>query len=748
MITAKSSKKASRDVANMRRDVTKTVSSHRISKSPLHHKSQSPLNSEGEQFEVENEAEEVSAVGVSVRNSPERRSTVKVLTAKSKDAIRRKSLLGQMEKFVERESILESIFSDSDSDNKCKGDGRILEIVSSSDESTGVIANDTLNSKHRTKSNINYDLRKKSRTRSDSDNSEEQVDESDVDRRDVRDQQKRRQRFNGNTKLSEDQDHGSELSDMSVGGRDTDEGGGIVISVTKRLSSQTVTDKGPMHRPFSSTSSFTSTSSSQLFLSPHGAVPVLPHRKSPIEYSQDAVLRKPASSLPIPLISSSLKTFDNPLGGINASRRGSINRKVPLQALHTAQPFLGGSALIGHTQGKKPQPQPQHPLESESDLEPDSTDIEAMPLDDLKSPKKMNPSLAINKNAVHSIRVSREEKKKRNQDLSKRLRQYRDSMRGARSPSADSVTSDSSRSPDTATAAKGAEGRSSSASPSKKRRQEENEVSESSIDGIEESEEQKRLRRVAACEMLLLNRRSSGVTGNSTHADVAQRQRAEKRKHREGEGSFTQEGKKRGRPQGSIGLKKRAEGQYLGGVIKSEFANTVKKTSSSSHSTRQSTGGKEPRHSTDSEPLKRVSQGSEFRARSVTHGYGAGIGLSSLSSMDMGAHAKTVNGVSRSALASPGKTRPVPAASTSNTQASLDRRNFTSSTSKRDSSSSSSSSSNSNNIYSKTYNDRGRSRTLDSGDVSLRNDRGSGSAVPSRSRSTGEQSSDIESVLV
>ena len=323
----------------------------------------------------------------------------------------------------------------------------------------------------------------------------------------------------------------------------------------------------------------------------------------------------------------------------------------------------------------------------------------------------------------------------------KERKRVNDSAIEARSPTTDSTASDSSGSPgspDIRIAVKGAESMARRGSPVKRRKGEEDETSGPSptLQNIEESEEQKRLRRVAACEQLLLNRRSSSAPVENTIAVVKVKQRVEKRKDREGDGKFTQEVKKKGRPLGSTSIKQ------------TEVRQERKSSPSSPHSTRQSTGGKEPRHSTGGEALRRLSQASDFRNKTVPRGYGAGISLSSLSATDLGTQPRKGNGISLSALTSGGNIRPVPAAATSNSNTSDDRRNFTSTKNMRGSSSSSRSSSS--NIYSKRYNENNRNRTSNYDDSRLKKDRDreTGSAGSSRSLSKGAHSSISESVLV
>ena len=234
------------------------------------------------------------------------------------------------------------------------------------------------------------------------------------------------------------------------------------------------------------------------------------------------------------------------------------------------------------------------------------------------------------------------------------------------------------------------------------------------------------------------------MTGESTLAHVNVKQRTEKRKDREGDGSVNQEKKKRGRPRGSIGLSKKTEGQFLGGIMKSEVSNInmTKKPSSSPHSTRQSTGGKEPRYRTGSESQRRLSQGLDSRIRSVTRGYGAGISLSSLSAMSMGTNARTASSISPHTLTNAGNKRTVPAATASSALTTGDRRNFTPTTSRKDGGNSSS------NIYRKNYNDRNRSGHSSYDDGRLSKDRDSGSGAFSRSTSTEAQTSNLETVFV
>lgn len=735
-------------VAVLRCDPAKQVASHHASNS-------SSCSSDGEDSGPEAGTEEEltcadsasmaggggEGVRVRVRKSPEHciPAPAKVLTSKVKVGIRKRSLLGQMENFVKRESILANIFSDSDSkseggsDSDARAEGR----VKGSKGSIGTIDKDALNSVNKNNSDKNSDLDGKGR--SDSDDSDDRVRESDVEadktaRRDGRHQ-------SGHTSTGTStckgggQDHDSELSDASVGEKEAGERGRVMTSappqrILKRSSSHGSNDKGPMHRPHSSGStSSSSTSSSPSHLSPHGPA----NRKSPIDYLQDKVPSNSVTS--IPSISANFKKFDNPLVTMDMSRRDSINRKVPLQVIQmqAKQSFALGGASTGIAQGRILGSQPQLK----------SNDPETQPSLESVLNKSKSPYTEKSPNRYDALRMSREirrEKKLRRQHWMKGLKRVNDSANGAGGPTTDSTASDSSGSPDIRTAVEGADSMARRGSPVKRRKGEEDEASGSSFQEVEESEEQKRLRRVAACELLLLNRRSSSAPVENTTADIKVKQRVEKRKDREGDGKITQEVKKKGRPLGSTSTKQ------------TEVRQERKSPPSSPHSTRQSTGGKEPRHSTGGEALRRLSQASDFRNKSVSRGYGAGISLSSLSATDLGTQPRKGNGISLSALTSGGKIRPVPAATTSSTSASDDRRNFTSTKNMRGSSSNSSSSSTSSNIYSKRYNDNDRSRTSNYDDSRLNKDRdrdrGTGNAGSSRALSKGAHSSTSESVLV
>ena len=754
---SKSNKHLYRLVAVLRCDPAKQVASH-------HALNSSSCSSDGEDSGPEVGTEEEltgadrasmgggveSGVRVRVRKSPEHNipAPVKVLTSKVKDGIRKRSLLGQMESYVKRESILANIFSDTDSksDGASDGDSRAEGRVKGSKGSIGAINKVALKSVNRISSDKNNDS--DGRARSDSDDSDDRVRESNVEadksvRRDGR-HQSDRTGTSSNTSKGGGPDHDSELSDASVGGKGAGETDRMVTSapsqrILKRSSSHGSTDKGPMHRPHSSGStSSSSTSSSPSHRSPNGPA----NRKSPIDYLQDAVPPNSASS--IPSISTNFKKFDNPLVTIDTSRRESINRKVPLQAMQmqAKQSFALGGAMTEKAQGRilgsQQMPQPQLK----------SNDLESHPsLESLLNKSKSPQTEKLSLNRYDALRVSREmrrEKKLRRQHWMKGLKRVNDSAIGARNPTTDSTASDSSGSsgsPVNRTAVKGAESMARRGSPVERRKGEEDEASGCSLQDVEESEEQKRLRRVAACELLLLNRRTSSAPVENTVADFKVKQRAEKRKDREGDGKFTQEVKKKGRPLGSTSTKQ------------TEVRQERKSSPLSPHSTRQSTGGKEPRNSTaGGEALRRLSQASDFRNKSVSRGYGAGISLSSLSATDLGTQPRKGNGISLSALTSGGKIRPVPAATTISTNMSDDSRNFSSTKSMRGSSSSSSSSSS--NIYSKRYNDNDRSRTSNYDDSRLRKDRdrdrdrGAGSAGSSRSLGKGAHSSMSESVLV
>ena len=742
---SKSSNNVSCDVAIVRRNSRKGVPSRYVSNS-------ASRSSDGEELELEAGTEEEltaadsanvgvgggGGVRVRVRKLPEHNTPAKVSTTKIKDGIRKRSLLGQMESFVKRESILANIFSDSDSKSEggSDGDARAKGLVKGSKASIGV---------NKINSEMNNDL--DGRARSDSDDSDDRESECDVEagksvRRDGRHQSDHK-----STSTSKGgHDHDSELSDASVVGRETNERGRLVTSapsqsILKRSSSHGSTDKGPTHRPHSSGStSSSSTSSSPSYISPHGPA----NRKTPIDYLQDTI--PPNSASPIPSTSSNFKKFDNPLMAIDTSQRDSINRKVPLQAMQAKQSFaLLGGALTGKAQAQGrilvsgPQPQPRSI--------PSSNDREAHPSLESQLNKSKSPATEKSSpNKYDALRLSREirkEKKLRRQQRMKERKRVNDPAIAARSPTTDSTASDSSGSPDIRIAVKGAESMARRGSPVKRRKGEDHEASgtSTSLHGVEESEEQKRLRRVAACEQLLLNRRSSSAPVENTIAVVKVKQRVEKRKDREGDGKFTQEVKKKGRPLGSTSTKQ------------TEVRQERKSPPSSPHSTRQSAGGKEPRHSTggEGEALRRLSQASGFRNKTVSRGYGAGISLSSLSATDLGTQPRKGNGISLSALTSGGNIRSVTAVTTSSTNTSDDRRNFTSTKNMRGSSSSSSSGSSSN-IYSKRYNDNDRSRTSNYDDSRLKKDRdrdrGTGSAGSSRSLSKGAHSSISESVLV
>ena len=749
-VKSKSSNNISRDVAIARRNARKGVPSRHVSNSLS-------CSSDGEEPGPEAGTEEEltgadsasmgvgGGVGVRVRKSPEHNTPAKALTTKIKDGIRKWSLLGQMESFVKRESILANIFSDSDSKSEggSDGDARAKGLVKGSKASTGAVDKDALGSVNKINSDKNNIL--DGRARSDSDDSDDRERESDVEARKTVRRDGIHQSDRTSTSTSKGaHDHDSELSDASVGGREANEKGRMAPSAPsqstlKRSSSHGSTDKGPTHRPHSSGStSSSSTSSSPSYISPHGPT----NRKSPIDYLQDAV--PPKSASPIPSTSSNYKKFDNPLVAIDTSRRDSISRKVPLQAMQAKQSFALSSAFTGKAQAQG------RILASGLQAIPSSNDREAHPsLESLLTKSKSPHTEKSSPNRYDALRLSREirrEKKLRRQQWMKERKRVNDSAIEARSPTTDSTASDSSGSPgspDIRIAVKGAERMARRGSPSKRRKGEEDETSGPSptLQNIEESEEQKRLRRVAACEQLLLNRRSSSAPVENTIAVVKVKQRVEKRKDREGDGKFTQEVKKKGRPLGSTSIKQ------------TEVREERKSSPSSPHSTRQSTGGKEPRHSTggESEALRRLSQASDFRNKTVPRGYGAGISLSSLSATGLGTQPRKGNGISLSALTSGGNIRPVPAAATSNSNTSDDRRNFNSTKNMRGSSSSSSSSrSSGSNIYSKRYNENDRSRTSNYDDSRLKKDRDreTGSAGSSRSLSKGAHSSISESVLV
>jgi hypothetical protein len=686
VVTAKSSKKASqgakvkRPVVAVMRPVVAVVRRDVVNREPLHHPTKSPPSSpSSEEPEVETESEEAGAgagaEGVDMGAVGRTRKPTKALSARAQDAIRRKSLLGQVEEYTKRASILGSIFSDSsgsDADSRLEG-------VKRCEGGSGAVDEDALDSMNGATSDISDDLDKRASSDSDSgsDSHEEEGHKWDVEDEGAG--------SSGKGKLS--QGHVSNLSNRAVTEKDSSDEGSDVLTATsttvkKRLSfQQSAADKGPMHRPPSSGST-ASTSSSPSYLSPRGPGTVFPTRKSPLIYSHDAVSKKPAAALPLPAIN--LKKFDTPFATINSSHRGSINRKRPLQAMLIAQPSFTDAASTGLAQRKQPEPEPQ----PESEQEPDHSDLETLP----SAVSPLENSKASRMNALNMLRRQKKMRKVERKQIHKGSL---DAARAAKRPPSVSTAGASSIFSDSDTDA------SHAVSPSEKGRQEEGEDSVSSVDAIEESEEQKRLRRVAACEMLLQNRRSSIGALENTRADVNVQQRADKRKDREGDGSISKDGRKKGRPPGSLNQKKDNRRKSIQPIQSGRTAMKKKRTSSAP-STRQSTGSLNPRDSPggDSHRAHGLTQGADSAGVSAPRGYRTSIGLSSLSSIGMGmgtgmvAHAKAVNGVSLSTLTGAGKARPVPAAVTFNAQKSGNRRTSTSttSTSRTDSSSGSSSS--------------------------------------------------------
>ena len=692
-MTAKSSKEASqgvkvkRPVVAIKRPVVAVVRRDVVNREPLHHPTKSPPSSpSSEEPEVEIESEEAvaGAEGVDMGAVERTRKPTKALSARAQDAIRRKSLLGQVEDYTKRASILGSIFSDSSGSD---ADSRI-ERVKSSEGGSGAIDEDALDSMNGATSDISDDLDKSASSDSDSgsDSHEEEGHIRDVEdertgsiRHDDRVPQHGRNQSSGNSiisqghvsKLSTEKDSSDEVSDVLTATSTT---------VKKRLSfQQSAADKGPMHRPPSSGST-ASTSSSRSYLSPRGPGTVFPPRKSPLIYSQDTVTKKPAAALPLPLPAINLKKFDTPFATINSSDRGSINRKRPLQAMLTAQPSFTETASTGLAQRKQPEQEPQ----PESEQEPDHSDLETLP-------SAVSPLENSKVSRLNAANMVRRQKKMRKDERKENHKRSLDTTRAAQRPPFVSTASASSIFSDSDTDA------SHAANPREKGRQEEGEDSASSADAIEESEEQKRLRRVAACEKLLQNRRSSIGAGENTRADVNVQQRADKRKDREGDDSISKDGRKRGRPPGALNQKKDDRRKPIQ-PMQSGRTSMKKKRTSSAPSTRQSTGSLKPRDSPggDSHRAQGLTQGADSAGVSAPRGYRTSISLSSLSSIGMGvgtgmgAHAKAVNGVSLSTLTGAGKVRPFPAAITFNAQASGDRGTSTSTTSRTDSSSSSS----------------------------------------------------------
>lgn len=685
VVTAKSSKKASQGVKVKRpvvavvRPVVAVVRRDVVNREPRHHPTLSPPSSpSSEEPEVETESEEAvaGAEGVGMGAVGRTRKPTKALSARAQDAIRRKSLLGQVEDYTKRQSILGSIFSDSsgsDADSRIGG-------VKSSEGGSGAIDEIALDSMNGATSDISDDLDKKESSDSDSgsDSHEEEGHKRDIDDEGAG--------SSGGGKLR--QSDVSNLSNRAVTEKDSSDEGSDVLTATstnvkKRLSfQQSAADKGPMHRPPSSGST-ASTSSSPSYLSPRGPGTVFPPRKSPLIYSQDTVSKKPAAALPLPLPAINLKKFDTPFATINSAHRGSINRKRPLQAMLAAQPSFIGTASTGLAQRKQPEPEPQ----PESEQEPDHSDHETLP-------SAVSPSENSEVSRLNAANMVRRQKKMRKDERKENHKRSLDAARAAKGPPSAPTARASSVFSDSDTDA------SHAMSPSEKGRQKEGEDSASSVDAMEESEEQKRLRRVTACEKLLQNRRSSVGAGENMRADVNVQQRADKRKDREDDGSNSNVGKKRGRPPGALNQKKEDRRKKTQAMQSGRTAMEKKRTSSAP-STRQSTGSLKPRDSPggDSHRAQGATQGADSAGVSAPRGYRTSIGLSSLSSIGMGvgggmgAHAKAVSGVNLSTLTGAGKVRPVPAAITFNAQASGDRRTSTSTTttSRTDSSSSSSS---------------------------------------------------------
>jgi hypothetical protein len=528
VVTAKSSKKASQGV-KVKRPVVAVVRRDVVNREPLHHATKSPPSSPSSQEpEVGTESEEAGAGAESAdMGAVERtRKPTKALSARAQDAIRRKSLLGQVEDYTKRQSILGSIFSDSsgsDADSRVEG-------VKSIEGGSGAVDEDALDSMNGATSDISDDLDKKESSDSDSgsDSHEEEGEGTSTNRHDDRGPQHGKNQSRGNSVISHG--HVSKPSHIAMTEKDSsDEGSDALtatsITVKKRLSfQQSAADKGPMHRPPSSGST-ASTSSSPSYLSPRGPGTVFPPRKSPLIYSQDTVSKKPAAALPLP--ASNLKKLDTPFATINSSHRGSINRKRPLQAMLTAQPSFTGTASSGLAQRKQPEPH----SEQEQEQDPDHSDLETLP-------SAVSPSENSKASRMDAANMVRRQKKMRKDERKENHKRSLDAARAAKRPPSVPTVSASSIFSGSDTDA------SHAASPSDKGRQEEGEDSASSADALEESEEQKRLRRVAACEKLLQNRRSSIGAGENSRADVNVQKRADKRKDREGDDSISKDGRK------------------------------------------------------------------------------------------------------------------------------------------------------------------------------------------------------------
>lgn len=666
VVTAKSSKKASPGVV-VTRPVVAVMRHDAVNREPLHHAPLSSPSSEEPEVETESEEAGAGAETADTRTIGRTRKPTKALSARAQDAIRRKTLLGQVEDYTKRASILGSIFSDSsgsDADSRVGG-------VKGSEGGSGAVDEVSVDSVNGATSDLSDDLHE--RASSDSDSHEEEGHKKDVEDEGTS--------SIGNSKIS--QVHVSKQSDRAVTEKDSSEEESDALTATsttvkKRISfQQSAADKGPMHRPPSS-GSIASASSSPSYLSPRGPGTAFPPRKSPLIYSQDTVSKTPATALRFPSIN--LKKFDTSFAAVSPSHRGSSgNRKRQLQAMLAAQPSFPETASTGLVTRKQPEP------DSEPEQEPDHSDRETLqsavsPLESSKASRITTPNMV------------RRQKKMRKDERREIHKRSLDAARAARRPPSVSTASASSIFSDSDTDA------SRAASPSEKGRHEESEDFVSFVDAIEESEEQKRLRRVAACEKLLQNRRCSIGAGENIRADVNVPQRADKRKDRKGDGSISKEGKKKGRPPGSLNQKK-DNWRNSTQTIHSGRTSVKKKRTSSATSTRQSTGSLKPRDSPtgDSQRSQGMTQGRDSVGVTAPRGYRTSIGLSSLSSIgmgvgvSMGAHAKAMNSVSLSTLTGAGKARLVPAAITFNAQASGDRRTSTSTTttSRTDSSSSS-----------------------------------------------------------